>query len=68
MASREGWLDVDYLDVLEGLVVLVRSHALDGVDNVHALGDATEHRVLFVEKWRAHGGDEELAAVGVGTG
>ena len=66
--SREGWLDVDNLDILEGLVVLVGSHALNGVNNVHALGDAAKDGVLLVEKRRAHGGDEELAAVGVGTG
>src|SRR5690606_22347278 len=41
---------------------------LDLVDRFQALDDLAEHRVLAVQPRRGHVGDEELAAVGVGSG
>src|SRR5690606_17894424 len=40
---------------------------LDLVDRFQAFDDLAEHRVLAVQPRRGHVGDEELAAVGVGT-
>nr|BAH79726.1 cyclophilin [Babesia bigemina] len=37
------------------------------LDDVHAAGDLAEHDVLAVEPRALNGGDEELAAVGVGA-
>merc|ERR1719248_515466 len=39
---------------------------LDVLDDVHALGDLTEHDVSAVQPGGLHGADEELGAVGVG--
>lgn len=51
-------------DLLGGTSAL-RSVRLDALDDVHALDDAAEHDVLAVQPRRLHGGQEELAAVGV---
>ena len=55
----------DDLDVVVGLVEAVAGRALDGLDRLHADGDAAEDRVLVVEPGRRHGRDEELGAVRV---
>src|SRR5690349_306915 len=61
----------DRLDalVVDWAVVVTGRRALDLVDDVHAVGHATEDRVLAVEPRRLGRRDEEeLRAVGVRTG
>lgn len=41
---------------------------LDFPHHVHAVDDFPEHHMLVVQKGGGDGGDEELAAVGVGAG
>jgi len=59
---------VEYRDVLRGPVVSVRLDVADPLDDLHAVGYAAKHRVFAVEvrAWRKC--DEELRAVGVGSG
>lgn len=54
-------------DLLRGPLV-ARAHILDLAHDVHALDHFAEDDVLAVEVRRGRGQDEELAAVGVGTG
>lgn len=44
------------------------ARVLDLAHDVHAINDLTENHVLVVQKRSRHGGDEELAAVGIGAG
>merc|ERR550514_2087544 len=43
----------------------LRADALDGLDNVHALRDASKHDMLAVKPVGLDGAEEELRAVGV---
>ena len=63
-------LDRDRLDadVLHRPILTAGGGLADRVDDVHALGDLAEDRVLVVEPRRRHQRDEELAAVGVRPG
>lgn len=45
-----------------------RLGSLHLLHDVHAINDAAKDDVLAVEERCRHGGDEELGAVGVGTG
>lgn len=46
----------------------LRAKRLHLLHNLHALDHLAEHHVLAVEPSGLHGGDEELGAVGAGTG
>src|SRR5437667_3844621 len=46
----------------------LRARGLELLQDVHALGDFAEQRVLAVEPRRRNEGEEELAAVRAGTG
>lgn len=54
-------------DLLARLARLA-AESLDGLDHVHALDDGAEHDVARVQPGGLDGADEELGAVGVGTG
>jgi hypothetical protein len=63
---------LSYYDILCRLAFRIRycPRVLDLGDNVHAVNDVAEDDVLTVQMGRARlwGNDEELAAIGVGTG
>ena len=54
-------------DTAAGLAA-ARALSLDGLDDVHAVNDLTEHNVLAVEPAGDNGRDEELRAIRVGAG
>ena len=54
-------------DLLGGLARLA-AVALDRLDDVHALHNLSEDHMALVQPGRLHGADEELRAVGVGSG
>eukprot|EP00538_Stauroneis_constricta_P007049 CAMPEP_0119545972 /NCGR_PEP_ID=MMETSP1352-20130426/570_1 /TAXON_ID=265584 /ORGANISM="Stauroneis constricta, Strain CCMP1120" /LENGTH=213 /DNA_ID=CAMNT_0007590611 /DNA_START=130 /DNA_END=771 /DNA_ORIENTATION=- len=45
-----------------------RSDSLDGLDDIHAINDRSEHNVLSIEPCGLGGADEELGSVGVWSG
>lgn len=55
-------------DHLLGGLAALAAVTLDLLDDLHSLNDVAEHDVTLVQPGRLHRADEELRAVGVGTG
>ncbi len=61
-------ISAEDLDGIVRLIQLIDLEVLDLVYDLKAFGHASKDRVLVVQPWRGHGRDEELRAVGAGTG
>ena len=56
-------VDVDDLDILNGLIKFVNTALFNVMDDFHALDDAAKHSVLVIETRESRDGDKELTAV-----
>lgn len=65
--ERRGSLDVDVddLDILNGLIKLVNAALFNVMDDFHALDDAAKHSVLVIKTRESRDSDKELTAIGV---
>lgn len=68
MSSPSLDFNIDYFDILEGLVVFIGLHVFDGMDDLKTAQHTSENRMLVVKPWRRRRRDEKLGPVGTRPG